>query len=57
MKMYLLNRALGHDLIFVTMSTKKCDTRSEQVNKIGKHNAPLLKQEGGFGCVVMASIL
>ena len=46
--MYLLNRAPGHDSIFVTMSTKRRDTGSEQVIKIGGHNAPLLKREGAF---------
>ena len=45
------------DTIFLTMNTIKCDTGSEQVNKIGGHNASLLKREGAFGYGVMASIL
>ena len=36
---------------------KKRDTGSEQVNKIGGHNSPLLKQKGAFSYDVMASIL
>ena len=55
--MYLLNRAPGHDSISVTMSMKKRDTESEQVNKIGGHNVSLVKREGAFGYGVMVSIL